>query len=105
VHDIEVGQDRIPAGARVMLLLGSANRDPRVWEAADRFDIHRTLTGHVGFGSGTHACVGQMMARLEGDILLSELAARVATLEVTDSPQRLLNNTLRGLEKLPMRLK
>jgi hypothetical protein len=65
----------------------------------------RGVLGGVGFGPGTHACVGQMMARLEGDILLSELAARVATLEVTASPQRLLNNTLRGLEKLPMRLK
>jgi 4-methoxybenzoate monooxygenase (O-demethylating) len=103
-HDIEIDEDRIPAGARVMLLLGSANRDPRAWEAPDRFDVHRPATGHVGFGSGIHACVGQMMARLEGDILLSELAARVATLEVTAPPERLLNNTLRGLEKLPLRL-
>jgi cytochrome P450 len=45
-----------------------------------------------------------MMARLEGDILLSELAARVATLEVAAPPERLLNNTLRGLEKLSLRL-
>jgi 4-methoxybenzoate monooxygenase (O-demethylating) len=104
VHDIEIGEDRIPADARVMLLLGSANRDPRFWDAPDRFDVHRAPTGHVGFGSGIHACVGQMVARLEGDILLSELAARVATLEVTAPPERLLNNTLRGLEKLPLRL-
>jgi cytochrome P450 len=104
VHDIEIGEDRIPAAARVMLLLGSANRDPRVYDAPDRFDIHRAPTGHVGFGSGIHACLGQMLARLEGDILLSALAARVATLEVTAPPERLLNNTLRGLEKLPLRL-
>jgi 4-methoxybenzoate monooxygenase (O-demethylating) len=105
VHDIEIGEDRIPADARVMLLLGSANRDPRVWDAPDRFDIHRAPAGHVGFGSGIHACVGQMLARLEGDLLLSELAARVATLEITAAPERLLNNTLRGLEKLPLRLR
>jgi 4-methoxybenzoate monooxygenase (O-demethylating) len=103
-HDIGIGEDRIPADARVMLLLGSANRDPRVWDGADRFDIHRPPTGHVGFGSGIHACVGQMLARLEGDILLSELSARVETLEVTGTPERLLNNTLRGLEKLPLRM-
>jgi cytochrome P450 len=105
VHDIEIGEDHIPADARVMLLLGSANRDPRVYDAPDRFDIHRAPTGHVGFGSGIHACVGQMLARLEGEILLSELAARVTTLEVTAPPERLLNNTLRGLEKLPLRLR
>ena len=103
-HDIEIGEDHIPADSRVMLLLGSANRDPRVWGDPDRFDCHRPPTGHVGFGSGIHACLGQMLARLEGDILLSELADRVDTLELTGSPERLLNNTLRGLEKLPLRL-
>ena len=46
-----------------------------------------------------------MMARLEGDSLLSELATRVATLEVTAPPERLLNKTLRGLEKLPLHLR
>jgi cytochrome P450 len=105
VHDMEIGGSHIPADARVMLLLGSANRDPRVYDTPDRFDIHRAPTGHVGFGSGIHACVGQMLARLEGDILLSELAARVKTLEITAPPERLVNNTLRGLEKLPLRLR
>ncbi|MDX6584375.1 MAG: hypothetical protein QOI10_3559 [Solirubrobacterales bacterium] len=103
-RDVEIGDERIPAESRVMLLLGSANRDPRVWDEPDRFDFHRPPTGHVGFGSGIHACVGQMLARLEGDILLSELSTRVETLELAGPPERLLNNTLRGLEKLPLRL-
>lgn len=103
-RDIEIGEDCIPADSRVMLLLGSANRDPRVWADPDRFDFHRPQTGHVGFGSGIHACVGQMLARLEGDILLSELADRAGTIELIAPPERLLNNTLRGLETLPLRL-
>lgn len=101
---VPVGGITIPEAHKVMLFLGAANRDPRAWSQPDRFDIGRRATGHVGFGAGIHACVGQMMARLEGEVLLDALAERVTALEIAGPPSRLLNNTLRGLESLPLRL-
>ena len=58
--------------------------------------------GHVGFGSGIHMCVGQLVARLEGEVLLAALARKVASIEITGPVKRRYNNTLRGLESLPV---
>jgi 4-methoxybenzoate monooxygenase (O-demethylating) len=94
----------IPAGEKVLLFLAAANRDPRQWEEPERFDVARKAVGHVGLGSGIHACVGRMLARLEGEVLLGALAPRVAAIELTGEPARMLNNTLRGLTRLPVRI-
>jgi len=101
---VEVDGVVIPEGSKVLLFLGAANRDPRHWEHADRFDITRRAGGHVGFGAGIHACVGRMLARLEGEIVLTALAERVAALTIDGPVERFLNNTLRGLERLPLRV-
>jgi cytochrome P450 len=102
--ETELGGARLPADAKILLFLGAANRDPRRWPAPDTFDIDRKAGGHVGFGYGIHACVGQMVARLEGEIMLTALARRAATLELAGEPVRRLNNTLRGLASLPLRV-
>ena len=94
----------IPAHQKVLLFMASANRDPARWADADSFNIERPATGHVGFGAGIHACVGQMIARLEGELILAELARRVKTIELTGEPERLLNNSLRGLKRMPVRV-
>ena len=94
----------IPKEQKVMLSVGSANRDPRQWPEPDRFNITRTTTGHVGFGAGIHGCVGQMIARLELDVMLRELATRVSKIELVGEPVRRMSNTLRGFENLPVRL-
>ncbi len=91
-------------GEKVLMFLGAANRDPRRWERPDEYDITRRTVGHVGFGSGIHACVGMALARLEGECVLAALARRVARIEVTGEPRRRYNNTLRGLASLPVRL-
>lgn len=101
---VEVAGTEIAEGEKVLLLFGAANRDPRRWEDPDRFDIARRAGGHVGFGAGIHACVGQMLARLEGECVLRALAERVATLHLDGTPERQLNNTLRGLQRLPLRV-
>jgi len=101
---VEVDGETIPDGEKVLLFLASANRDPRRWEDAERFDIERSSSGHVGFGAGIHACVGRMLARLEGELLLRALAERVAGIELDSEPRRELNNNLRGLDALPLRL-
>ncbi len=98
----ELGGAELPAGAKILLFLGAANRDPRRWEEPDSFDIARRAAGHVAFGYGIHSCVGQMVARLEGEIMLTALAERVEQIELAGPPVRRLNNTLRGLSRLPL---
>ena len=98
--DVEVGGTVIPEDAKVLLFLGAANRDPRKWPDPERFDISRRPVGHVAFGTGIHRCVGQLLARLEADVLLGALIERVDRFELAGPPVRKLNNTLRALESL-----
>jgi cytochrome P450 len=104
VGDASDGDVTIGAGRKVLLFLGAANRDPRRWEQPDEYDITRRAAGHVGFGTGIHGCVGAVLARQEGEVVLTALARKVARVEITGVPQRRYNNTLRGLASLPMRL-
>ena len=100
----EIGGITIPEGEKVLMFLGAANRDPRHWPHADSYDIERRAQGHVGFGWGVHNCVGQMLARLEGEVMVAALARRAATMEIAGPVVRRYNNTLRGLESLPVRV-
>jgi 4-methoxybenzoate monooxygenase (O-demethylating) len=99
---VEIGDIAVGEGEKVLMFLGAANRDPRPWERPDEYDITRRTTGHVGFGSGIHQCVGQLLARLEGECVLSALARKVAAIEITGPPRRRYNNTLRALASLPL---
>ena len=101
-REVEVAGGRIPAGEKVLLFLGAANRDPRRWANPDRFEIRRNSSGHVGFGMGIHRCVGQTVARLEAEIVLTALARRVERIELAGQPQRKPNNTLRAWGSLPV---
>ncbi|MDN5005598.1 cytochrome P450 [Bradyrhizobium sp. GCM10027634] len=101
-RDVEIAGARVGEGEKVLMFLGAANRDPRRWDDPDRYDITRKTSGHVGFGSGIHMCVGQLVARLEGEVMLSAIARKVASIEISGPVQRRYNNTLRGLESLPI---
>ena len=103
--DVEISGCKVGAGEKILMFLGAANRDPRRWADPDRYDITRKTSGHVGFGSGIHMCVGQLVARLEGEVMLAALARKVAAIEITGPVKRRFNNTLRGLESLPITLK
>ena len=100
----EIGGVALPEGAKVLMFLGSANRDPRRFDNPADYDITRKVAGHVGFGSGIHECVGQALARMEGEAVLSALARLVERIEICGPVRRRYNNTLRGLESLPIRL-
>jgi hypothetical protein len=102
--DVEIGGTVVPRGRKVLMFLGAANRDPRRWADPDRFDLGRDPSGHVGFGMGIHQCVGQHVARLEAESLLTALAARVERLEIAGPTRRHHNNTLRAWASLPVRL-
>lgn len=97
----DLGGTLVPAGARVLVLFASANRDERRWNRPDEFDITRESAGHLGFGHGIHACAGMGLARLEGHAVLSALAARVARFDL-GSPVRKLNNLIRSFGSLPV---
>ena len=98
-REVEIGGHSLPAGARVVLLFGSANRDERRFPEPDRFDVTRNPTDHLAFGRGIHRCVGAGLAQEEIKAVLDRLADRVARFEVVDREWR-CNNSLHGLERL-----
>jgi cytochrome P450 len=90
------------AGDRVLLLLGSANRDSRVFSHADTYDLDRDTSELASFGSGRHFCLGASLARLETRIVLDELVARVADYDIDESAARRVHSVnVRGFAVLP----
>jgi cytochrome P450 len=104
-RDVGVEGVTVPEGAKVLLFLAAANRDPRQFPDPERFDIARLPGRHVAFGTGIHNCVGQMLARMEAEVVLGAFAERVAAIELAAAPERRLNNTLRGFARLPLRVR
>jgi 4-methoxybenzoate monooxygenase (O-demethylating) len=102
--DVAIGGETVPEGSKVLMFLGAANRDPRRWDRPDEYDINRRNAGHVGFGTGIHGCVGAVLARLEGEVVLGAMARKVASIEIAGEPRRRYNNTLRGMASLPVRM-
>jgi 4-methoxybenzoate monooxygenase (O-demethylating) len=98
----EIAGIAIPENHKLLVSFAAANRDPRRWPEPDRFDIDRRPTGHLAFGSGIHACVGQVIARAEAETLLEVLARRVERLELAGTPRRWLNNSVRTWGTLPL---
>ena len=103
-RDHEVGGVPLPAGTRVALLYGSANRDGRKYPDPDQFDITRRPSDQLAFGRGEHACIGMALARMEMSALLDRLADQVSRFEIL-ATRPLLNNGLRGLEHLDVRVR
>jgi cytochrome P450 len=99
-----LGGAPVAEGDKVLLFLGAANRDARKWEDPDRYLITRRQLGHVGFGAGIHACVGQLLAKMEGEIVLGLLARRVRAIELAGEARRHYNNTIRGWASMPVRV-
>ncbi len=104
-RDVEVAGITVPDGGKILMFLGAANRDPRRWHEPDAFDLSRDPSAHVGFGMGLHQCVGQHVARLEAESLLTALAERVEHIEPAAEPRRHLNNTLRAWGSMPVRVR
>jgi len=103
-QDTEVSGFPIPEGAKILCVLGAANLDPRRWPNADKFDIGRKPTGHLAFGIGIHSCVGQMIARLEAEAMLTAVATKVETITLVGAPVWGASNSIHVLDRLPMRI-
>jgi cytochrome P450 len=104
-EDIEYGGVRIPAGSAVFFIIAAAHRDPRHVSDPDRFDIHRKHNRHLAFGTDAHVCLGSTLARLEGQIAISETLKRFPALRLIDSDADWSPiYALRGLRRMRVRL-
>jgi cytochrome P450 len=99
--DIDVAGAVIPKGAPVILLFASANRDPERFASPDRFDPDRKDIEHFGFGGGLHFCIGAPLARMETEVALTTLCARlVEPVLSADPPPYRSGASLRGPRNL-----
>lgn len=101
---VTVAEQTIPEGAKVLLFLAAANRDPRRWDEPESFRVTRQASGHVGFGFGIHQCLGQMVARMEMEAVANALIRHVAKIHPCGPAVWRLNNTLRAVGELPIEL-
>jgi cytochrome P450 len=103
--ELSVAEHRVEPGRQVVTLLAAANRDPAVFEDPDRFDVCRADNHHLTFSHGLHYCLGAALARVEGQVVLGELARRWPGMELIDDQPALREHfILRGLESLHVSL-
>jgi cytochrome P450 len=104
--DVTLHRVTAPAGAKLLVALGSANRDERVFSRADEYDVHRDpdeVGRLISFGGGRHFCLGAHLARLEARVALDELVRRTATVHVDrDRARRVHSTNVRGFASLPV---
>jgi cytochrome P450 len=102
-RDVVLHGRTIPRGARVLLLIGAANRDPRAWTEPDRLDLARNPRRHLAFGDGIHHCIGAPLARLEARTGLTAMLARFPDYELVEA-ERFQDVTQRNLTRLVLNL-
>jgi cytochrome P450 len=101
--DVEVRGVTIPKGSRVALLIGAANRDERVFERPDEYDIRRNTSASLAFGQGTHFCLGASLARLEARVALEEVQRRLPDWGIREEGLvRIHSSNVRGFAKMPI---
>jgi cytochrome P450 len=111
--DIEMGKGeekmQLKKGKRVILFIGSANRDETIFTNAERFDITRNPNNHIGFGAGIHLCIGAPLARLEAQVVLKVLLETLKDIELdttkADSVVPVNSMIIYGVEHLPINFK
>lgn len=102
--DVTVGDTTIPAGERVLLLYGSANRDERRFERPDALDVAREPLRNLAFGEGIHHCLGAPLARLEAQVAVRLLLTEFPDYEITGERVPIHTHTTRAVASLPARL-
>lgn len=105
-EDLPVGGKVIPAGARLVILIGSANRDPERFPDPDRLDLRRSDAQSASFGNGVHYCLGAWVARMETQIAISMLLDRFPRIGPLTTPPQWRSDppAIRGLKELPVRV-
>ncbi|MFY9917102.1 MAG: cytochrome P450 [Mycobacterium sp.] len=103
-RDVELGGHAVEAGQKVQIWEGSANRDAKVFENPDAFDIARKPNPHLGFGQGIHYCLGANLARLELRVLFEEMLGRFASVRVVKPVEWTRSNRHTGIRHLVVEL-
>ena len=105
-EDCELNGKTIRKGETLTICLGSANRDPEVFEKADEFILDREPNKHLGFGGGAHYCMGDWLARIQTEMMIRSLLERYKTIEMKDVAPKWNNNlAIRCLTELPVKLR
>jgi cytochrome P450 len=105
LEDLVIGKHDVPKGGFVVLIVGAANRDPLVFDDAQKLDLGRSPNPHLAFGGGAHFCIGAPLARLEARIALTTLIRRFPNLGVVRrSAVRRNSFTIRGYSRLEVTL-
>jgi cytochrome P450 len=106
--ETELGGVHLPEGSVMEICLGAANRDPSRWDRPDVYDLHRPLQSHMGFGMGTHQCLGMNVARSEIHVGINALLDAFPNMRLDpDQPAPFLTGGLeqRGMSAVPVLLK
>jgi cytochrome P450 len=100
-EDVAIGDAGIPRGGKIAMLFGAANRDPRVFERPDEFDVRRENAGqHIGFGGGIHVCIGAPLARVELEASVGALRRLWPKLHLVEEARHTGAFVIWGLEAL-----
>lgn len=95
----------VPENAKILLCYAAANLDPAKFENPEQYNIKRKTPGMLTYGSGLHSCIGQMLARAEGEAIVSAIARKVTAIELTGEPIWRANNLIRSLASLPVSIR
>ncbi|MGB0410126.1 MAG: cytochrome P450 [Pikeienuella sp.] len=104
-EDVEIAGQKISAGTDIHLCIGAANRDPAVFESAEKLDVARRPNRHLAFAGGPHTCVGLTLARMEGRIAVGRFLERFPQYELHGPPTRGGRIRFRGFAALPVQLR
>ena len=102
--DLAVGGKTIPKDAMIFVMLGAANRDPKVFDEPQRFDLGRDPNPHIAFGGGTHLCLGAHLAREEARVAIGEFVRRTGEVAIQEDGVAWGSSLFRVLGRLPVRL-
>lgn len=103
--DVVLGGKQVRDGDKVVMYFGSANRDPDRFELPDSLALGRVDNEHIAFGTGPHGCLGQHLARVEIDAMLSEVLTRMADFELAGEPEWLASNFISGPKAMPLKFR
>ena len=104
-NDVKIGNAQILKGQKVVMYFGAANRDPAKFDRPETLDLSRPDNAQLAFGTGPHGCLGQHIARVEIDAMLSEVLTRMDHFELATPPEWLASNFISGPRAMPIRFK
>ena len=102
-RDTEIHGTKIAAGNKVVRFFGAANYDAAKFENPRTLNLHRFPNEHIAFGSGTHVCLGQHIARVEIDCMFNEILRRMRNFELLEEPTFLASNFISGVKHMPVK--